>query len=262
LKDRPEETATKDVLERLLGARLTLRDAPGAPPATHDFDMVRVHPVAAVEVTILTEEPDVELSKAMSLHGQVIESKSLRSTWWVEVRHSSQRQAYKQVRARLERHLVRLESAGVGQFHEEDVDPPQVVAELLNDLPMLHMGGAMTSTTRGRIYLNERARATYVSGANVNAVLEEALLGSRFDGERAKLDRSGAEERHLFVWIDWRVYPAWEGLCGAEAPAAAPALPREITDLWAAAHCRRAGQDVVVWWTAASAGWEVHRLPA
>jgi len=253
---RPEEIAASEILSAIFRAPLDHRDKPGAPPGTYDFAVLRPEgPTAAVEVTTLTVQSDVQLSAEMRKRGALLESTGLRSVWWVEVRPGNEQQTYKRVRERLPMHLSRLELLGIERFHE-DFDTPAAVRELLDDLPV-HTGSVTPSSYKERIYLVETPRATFVSGANVNNAIEDALRAGRFDGELDKLARSRAEERHLFVWVDWRLYPAFEGLCSDDPPDSAPALPLELTDLWAAARCMH---DYATWQATAADTWELHRL--
>jgi hypothetical protein len=75
--------------------------------------------------------------------------------------------------------------------------------------------------------------------------IQEALDGTRLEGERAKLERSGKPERHLFAWIMPTQFAAHVGLASEEVAAdAAPVLPQEVTTLWIGAESH---QGFVVW---------------
>jgi hypothetical protein len=101
-------------------------------------------------------------------------------------------QTYKALRSELIERLAELEAAGVAQFDETDFDLPDIVAALLQKLPV-RAAAATPSDFKERIYVLEGPRATLVSGSKVNKALEDALPGPRFDGERGKLARSGSQ---------------------------------------------------------------------
>lgn len=64
---------------------------------------------------------------------------------------------------------------------------------------------------------------------------------------RDKLRRSGAEERHLLLWVDTSLFAV---CCNDAPPDVTPPLPPEITDLWVAAPCP---EGTVVWHTSEGA---------
>jgi hypothetical protein len=73
------------------------------------------------------------------------------------------------------------------------------------------------------------------------------------DGERRKLIRSGASERHLFVWIMGTIFHAYVGIASDDTmPEAVPTLPSEVTTLWVAAT---SAEGFVVW-KATDGPWE------
>ena len=76
---------------------------------------------------------------------------------------------------------------------------------------------------------------------------------SKLDNKR-KFAAVDARERHFFVYILRRNYSAWVSLLGADIPTDPPALPNEITDVWAAAPDRSVGA-FVLWRFNAAKGW-------
>jgi hypothetical protein len=106
---------------------------------------------------------------------------------------------------------------------------------------------AISADTDGvsRVSILAPSQAGGVWAGNTHAAIEEALTGERFVGERAKLARSGALERHLYVWIGDNLFAASAGMILEEEPfPAAPSLPKEITTLWVASP---ASEGTVVW---------------
>jgi hypothetical protein len=82
-RERPEEDAARYVVETVAGVELVRRDGPGAPPATHDFDVVRAGvPIGALEVTMLVEEPRQRLLASIASRS-FVEAPQLRSAWIV-----------------------------------------------------------------------------------------------------------------------------------------------------------------------------------
>jgi hypothetical protein len=62
---------------------------------------------------------------------------------------------------------------------------------------------------------------------------------------RRKLNVPRTPERHLFVCIDFDNFPAWHAINEAEPPARTPALPDEITHVWAVAITREPDMYIV-----------------
>jgi hypothetical protein len=71
---------------------------------------------------------------------------------------------------------------------------------------------------------------------------------------RRKLAASGCVERHLFVYIHAQKFLPWISLIESEPPCQPPALPPEITHIWAAADTY-SGNGFRVW-RADQAHWE------
>jgi hypothetical protein len=88
---------------------------------------------------------------------------------------------------------------------------------------------------------------TVVSAETVQAEVERQ---AHMPDNVRKLERSGKEERHLFIWID-RLHVAWRALKWREfemPPVTAPNLPEAITTVWVAIEDLEAvvGEDLVV----------------
>jgi hypothetical protein len=92
---------------------------------------------------------------------------------------------------------------------------------------------------------------TRVDSCHVLRAIENEA--SKLDN-KSKLAAVAAPERHLFVYLHWRNYPAWVALLGSNIPSDPPALPAEITDVWAAAP-DRSKNVFAVWRFTAGQGW-------
>src|SRR5436309_7457326 len=82
-RKRTEEAAASYVFERVDGRRLVLKDVPGAPPGTCDFE-IQADPVGVLEVTMLADETVERFMAAIDDYG-VIDDTGLRSTWIVSL---------------------------------------------------------------------------------------------------------------------------------------------------------------------------------
>jgi hypothetical protein len=254
---RAEERQAKLIVEQALGVALAERDHPGAPPGLHDFDILWPdRRPGALEVTILTDEPWHRLRAALAEHGDVIHTEELRRRWLIGSKEAEYgHPPFREIRKQLVSHLARVEAEGRNDFTELDRWSSPSVSRLLSELPIDH-GHSYDSLKQPRVIINAPGRTAMVSPDATHSALEEEISSERFSGERTKLAASGAEERHLFVWLDSIRFEEWSGLCDAQPPAKSPAVPEEVTAIWLAAMCPA---EPVVWRAEPPHPWELIR---
>jgi hypothetical protein len=198
--------------------------------------------LAAVEITAAAAPASVELWKLMNdNHGGRWHVEGLRGGWLVAVIPSARQ---KRLQAELPLLLSALETAGIRDL-QHDVDQGLPWSKVADDLGVASARQSAGTQFPGSVYLTieepiER-RAGFVSaGSEAIASWVSEFLGSVKQADvLAKLKRSGAEERHVFVLVPgFSVAPfaVAELLIRDDppAPAAPPLLPREVTHVWVA----------------------------
>jgi hypothetical protein len=126
------------------------------------------------------------------------------------------------------------------------------VRRIFDDL-RIYSGYTTVWSPPGRIYIDQpiHVAMTRVDPLHVRRAIEDQAF--KLDNKK-KLAAVDAPERHLFVYLHWRNYPAWVALLGSNIPGDPPVLPDEITDVWAAAP-DRSRNVFVVWRFTAGQGW-------
>ncbi|MCX6633697.1 MAG: hypothetical protein NT090_01165, partial [Acidobacteria bacterium] len=123
---------------------------------------------------------------------------------------------------------------------------------ILEDLK-IDSGSTTVWNPPGRIGIAQPSQDTMplIDSYHVQRVVESEA--SKQDN-RKKLAAVDALERHLFIVVHPRNYPAWVALIDSNVPSDRPSLPTEITDVWVAATDR--SKDVyVVWKCTAGQDW-------
>ncbi|WP_327074399.1 hypothetical protein OG196_31650 [Kitasatospora purpeofusca] len=107
-------------------------------------------------------------------------------------------------------------------------------------------------------YVSDVPRRLAGDPDHVSRALTEVLALERHQKDAAKLDRSGASVRHLFLWVDLQsridVVRAFE----EGVPTAAPEVDRRITTVWLAVRVTE-GVNVLRW--SKSGGWRRNIVP-
>lgn len=75
------------------------------------------------------------------------------------------------------------------------------------------------------------------------SVLEAVEVEAHKPDNIAKLERSGATERHLLIWVDVDNALAWQDLDRGHLPVALPSLPTAVTTVWVATTGSHGGRS-------------------
>jgi hypothetical protein len=241
-RKRTEEDAASYVFERVDHRRLVLMDVPGAPPGTCDFE-IQADPVGVLEVTMLADETAERFMAAMDDYG-MIDDTGLQSTWIVSLTKGAvEGLRVKELRKDLLPALDALERLGVKEL-EVRWDPQEPVLVALGNLSVRRVS-AMPPSNAPQVHVVGPASTSMVASENAHRAIVEAIAGERIVGKRSKLMRSGAAERHLFVWVMGSRWDAYVGIASDDSmPAEIPSIPDEITTLWVAAE---SAEGFVVW---------------
>lgn len=244
-KEGPEEVVAKELVQRILGIQLDHADINGG------VDYLSKDRRVALEVTKVTDEEKKDTRRTFEKSAKEGSAASLQACWMVTV-SETQRPA-KNFEQRVQPLIAELESVGVTSFDEQDaanhVDDNGELSYIYK--PLLDAGVADARPLEERPDRPEHAhrvrRSTWGEGLvqDSNGALME-LINELHDPKRkdnlVKLRDSGAQERHLFVWLDDDTvgsisHPLSHGApSGADeewgAPDGMPPLHPAITHLW------------------------------
>jgi hypothetical protein len=251
-QERPDEAIAKQIVEGVLGVSLEHADTTGG------VDYLSSDSRVALEVTRVTDGRKIGAWKAFR-HSRDASASSPRldSCWIVFV--SDTQPGMKTIHQRVEPMLAALEAAGVDHyFAQRDLVRALEGHELGETFRELAAAGV----ERGSAVTHDadashvhRALVSMGSGGSASGSDEalERLIGE-LEGKpdnALKLRESGAENRHLFVWIDddtpfdisrplSRDAPSWDdGHFGV--PSRRPELDPAITHLWVVHERSRRG---------------------
>lgn len=223
------EQRAGEILAAELRGQVNYRDVPGAPPGTHDFDVVCPDgKTIAVEVTSVRDPEAEEFWRAVSK--QQWGATTLSKSWVLDVDSEAR---VSTLRAHIEEALRALEQAGTKQFSEafgsaapEELQRLGVRSGRAFDWspPYIYVTGG----AGGAVDVEDLRRA-------VERVAQAPDNRNKLRGARA----AGAAGGHLFVWVD----PLNHAVAAAfhfmrtKAPSA-PRLPPEIDVVWVARPTR------------------------
>ncbi len=250
------ELAACRVIEAHLGVPVEQYDD-GSQTGMHDLDIL--YPDArrgAVEVTA-AEDQALAADYGALRRRPVLHDGRLTRGWLAVVRQSA---SVNRLRAELPDVLHQLERAGVYEASVYRQGSPHEQSEWASGL-VAGVGAetvkATASFSAGTIALTGAMRVSWLSQDPDDVVaFVEQFVASRPE-DVVKLERSGADERHLFIWsgvfsTGWRELRPL-GLDIAALPARAPQLPLALTHVWVAAEVTRPSR--IVTWCAAG-GWQ------
>ena len=252
------EELAKALMEAILPGT-EMRDRTEEAGGTHDFDLYREgHLVAAVEVTASKDATIEQTLAAINDErkgGQSVPARRCKMSWWV---HCLPSPNINRLRAKLDDYLAEVEAEGVGDFGDflswiDAADSP-AAARLFCDLGVKYVQ-LVNRNPPGQISIVPSGGGGRVDPMDVQRVVEAE---ARKDDNRRKLRRSGLDDRHLFVYVEQTHYLPWKALVSEQPPESAPALPDEITRVWAATASYPG--EFVVWSAERGQRWEDARL--
>jgi hypothetical protein len=252
-----DEEAAGTIVARYVGGTVVPRDVPGAPDGTHDLDIVLPDgSVIAVEVTSARE------SKLLSIYatafGKRWEAPNLSAHWQVAF-ESGKALDVPRLAAGVVPHLELLEKRGLTEAGtltsgawrsagDDVVSAFQQITEL--------------GATHVRRWSDPASGETPLllfsghSGAGGNPEQVNALVEERAGAKAEKLLASGADERHLVVWIDSSYSDAELGMATMPPPDTSPSLPVGIDVVWAATDGMTNDLFERLWRLKPPGGWE------
>ncbi|MEV5164019.1 hypothetical protein AB0K66_05255 [Streptomyces werraensis] len=213
----------------------------GSQPNMHDFDLVRGrHRYAAMEVTAAADAESISLWKSMTRGGRWIEA-GLAGGWIVELLPTAR---MKTVRTRLPPLLAQMERLSFRTLRDAQKDARSQLASQADRMGVVSAFQSPATEFPGSIYClikqpPEKAGGWEAPTGDAFAHWVSGWIGEPKQADNlAKLQRSGADERHLFVILPGHTvapFAAFDLLMrpAAPLPVTDPVLPREVTHLWA-----------------------------
>ena len=247
-KERPNERRAKKVVEKVLGVTLDHADKNGG------VDYLSPGGTIALEVTRVTDEDVRKGLRAWSESDKRQASgPPLEACWLVFTAETTP--GLKTYRQRVQPLIAELEAAGLDSFTDQraglSVLEGREHAELFRKLLRMNVEHASrhprdTDPEHVHRVVVSVGGGGSASGSDESVVLLSDVLALKDDNAK-KLSASGAEQRHMFVWIDAATpfaieralsheAPLWnaDGDSGFGLPSMAPQLDAAITQLWIA----------------------------
>jgi len=222
-----------------------MRYRPDQSQSTHDFDLE--YPdgrVVPLEVTESTYQQIEHTIAKIRKRRYFVAAKHCQKGWIV---HPTANADIESICAHVDSYLAAIEASGREKFSAyADATELPAVNKILQDL-RIEAGTVVEWKTPGRICIVPPGHSASLNAEHVQRSIE---LEANKDDNRRKLGIATQSEHHLFVLIRHRNYAAWLAINDADPPCTIPALPKEITHVWAAARTRT--QDEFVVWRASS----------
>lgn len=253
-QERPNEGRAKKIVERVMNVELCHADTHGG------VDYLSPDGTVAVEVTAVTEGRRNGVRDALKRSvAKGVKGAELQTCWIVMV--DDLQDEMKTFVQRVQPAIAALEAAGETRF----VDQPAYVHVLQNgelsdayrallDAGVIRAGSAPHEVRSDDPGHAHRITVSLASGGSVtdsNDALGRLLTSLKEKPDNAKkLAESGADSRHLFVWVNGNtagsitrtlVGDAPDYVTGWGAPSIDPALDEAITHLWVVHEGSRRG---------------------
>jgi len=236
------ELEAAHLVAEVLGGQANSRDVTGrgAIDGTHDFDVTLSDgKVVALEVTTAARQEMVGTFAAL---GGFVDAKfpSLTHNWSLTGRHPDDEHRGPQIRQLLrsgDALLRDLEAADVSKFDEVHRSAPPVTDPVAQEaVRRLHQLGVFAGQAMGVAPAGEAfvAVALVGGGGSVDPDALNQSVTRETQANLAKLERSGGDELHLFVWIDGSMFSEEMAMYLRNVPPSGPLLPPSITTVWAA----------------------------
>ena len=223
--DRWDEKHAEQIVRERTGGTTRTRDVPGAPPGTHDFDVVRPGGrILAVEATLHTDPEQLRLYAAIRQYGEWI-FPELICSWYLILDPAATRA--RELRAEagtlLARHPI-VQADTDGFRPRADSRLHQLGVRGVRKLPRLHPPQVICEPDDFDSAVLEPQDGRAIAG------VIEHLAGRK----AGKLARADADERHLFAWIDFFQKTTLADLGRTGLPQANPSLPAPVDAVWIA----------------------------
>ncbi len=233
---RPEEDEAERLFKDVTGITLQKNDD-GSRDGMVDFLFDSPQPGGAVEVTTYTDplgyQASVEWGKSQR---EIFVAPELQHSWLVTVEERTQ---FKDLAQRIAPALRALENAGLSLFSDEWQWNPGL-GTLQDPFGTLVENGVTdaevveTKPPPGQVHIKPVGSGMAGQANDALSELEAYCSSAAMADVRSKLLATGRRERHAFIWVDlFNKFSAARPILDAGVPDRPPALPPEITHLWA-----------------------------
>ncbi len=233
---KPEEAEAARLFKDVTGITLQKNDD-GSRNGLVDFLFDHPPPGGAVEVTTYTDplgyQASVEWGKSQR---EIFVAQELQHSWLATVEERTQ---FKGLAQRIAPALQALEDADLSSFSDEWQWNPGLGA-LEGPFRLLVTNGVTDAEVveikppLGQVHIAPAGSAMAGHANDALTELETYFASVAMADVRGKLGASGRTERHAFIWVDlFNKFSAARPILEADHPDRPPALPAEITHLWA-----------------------------
>lgn len=244
--------------EEITAARLVEKAIPNAKMIPNqrqshsewDYDLVVGNDRFPVEITQSTSAQRERMYDAIlgKKARQGIPRKYTQSAWMIGVASIARVQS---VRQHADQLLAEIEAEGRVEFDvHHDIATSTAVRAIWDKIRVLYGEAFATASDVGHEILLPSDSAM-LSSEHVVAAVERELVKP---DNRAKLGRSNAPERHLFVHITDLSYPAQASMKQCGLPSQPLQMPPEVTHVWVSTYLG-SDTDYLLWRFDSSGGW-------
>lgn len=220
----------------------------------YDFDLLfKDDSVGVVEVTEATNE-DMKETHASILNkkkgGSRVSVVSCQNSWVVIPLPEAN---INKIRNEVDEYLSAIESEGFSKFFPNDIMSSKAVCHIVHDLK-IEMGMVMVRKlkTKNCIFISLPVNGGVVTNEHIQEAVKAEI--NKKDNLQ-KLNKSKAQERHLFIYISEQNYLPWKELVDMTDPPKSPTIPKEITTIWVVTNARTLNK-FTVWKINRINGWE------
>jgi hypothetical protein len=222
----------------------------------YDFDLTYADGTrAAVEVTKSTSQAGQQMLVALQKRGTCVNAVLCTHSWIVEALPTARSRSWansKVVLQDVDRYLCAIEAEGLDEFNAGPAGESAAVSNILKDLQII-TGSVLAMPTPARIWISGPTPSVTGSIVNPDHLQRAIEREAQKPDIRQKRWASECKERHLFVHVDSLNDEAWSALVNGCRPPQTPALPPELTHVWAATD--EALNGIVVWTAHPPEGW-------
>lgn len=207
---------------------------------------------AALEVTVSTDRKSRLMLAKIAERGGCVRAINCRNSWLIYPRPSAR---FKLIFENADRYLSAIEAEGLNEvFAKPGQGNSAAVFQIMKDLEIVE-GSVLQLRPPARIWVaGPVGNGSIVEAGDLQQAVEAEA--NKPDNKK-KLAASSCTERHLFVYVESLNFEAWSALINRVIPEQPPALPAEITHVWAAANNT---SGIVVWSAEPPSGWQDHGI--
>lgn len=250
------EAMAQQIVSRFLKVPVKQRDV-HTHEGLHDFDILSPDGPVPLEVKTATDGDLRRLYAGFLKHGMELPVSGT-CDWQVNLRPNADVKRLFKEKEQLALGLRAIEEEGRTYFdHRRSISRYGSTVELFCEMfPEVDSAwGWAFPIDPPKIHLLPPGDGGAVGPAAVNPFVTDFLSRIADRGGFAKLMKTGAERRHVFIWLESTLQLESMSFCENELPADLPDLPQEVSDVWLAGFCR--GVHLQAWYLAPTESWRL-----